>query len=285
MGLKMRLRNPVIHLKLAVQLVQSRLAGWLVGKRVQALLVQSEHGVFAIDPLDRGVGRRLLVDGSYNEAEVNRLCDYLSPDAEVLIVGAHIGAIAIPLSRRCKNIVAVEPNPASYNLLKTNLLLNGIDNCQLLNVAASDKPGTIEMLISTANSGGSKRVPLRSNSIYEYDNPRRITVEALPLDGTLGARTFALVVMDIEGSEYFALNGMQSILQRSSALAVEFLPHHLRDVAGISVVQFLEPIAPYFTTLSIPTKKLTIGRDQFQSTLTAMYERDEGDDGIIFAKA
>lgn len=278
-------RNAVVYLKLGVQLLQSKLAGWLVGGRVQAMLVRTEHGTFAVDPKDRGVGRRLLVDGAYNEAELARLAEYVSADADVLIVGAHVGALAIPLARRCRQLVAVEPNPTSYELLKTNLLLNDIKNVELLNVAASDKAGAIEMLISTANSGGSKRVPKHSRGIYHYDSPDRVKVDAARLDDLLAGRSFQLVLMDIEGSEYFALLGMQTLLKSCPVLAVEFLPHHLRDVAGVTVQQFLEPISPHFDTLTVPSKSLTVGRDQFTQVLGKMYANDEGDDSVLFSRS
>jgi hypothetical protein len=90
--------------------------------------------------------------------------------------------------------------------------------------------------------------------------------------------------MDIEGSEYFALQGMQRILKGSRALAVEFLPHHLKNVSGVSVQQFLSLIEPQFSTLTIPSREVRVERANFQSTLQRMYDADQADDGIIFEK-
>jgi hypothetical protein len=91
--------------------------------------------------------------------------------------------------------------------------------------------------------------------------------------------------MDIEGSEYFALRGMQKTLGSSTRLAVEFLPHHLRNVSGASVGDFVALIEPHFSTLTIPSKKLSVSRPDFRRTLQEMYDRDEGDDGILFEKS
>ena len=90
--------------------------------------------------------------------------------------------------------------------------------------------------------------------------------------------------MDIEGSEYFALRGMQEILSRADHLAVEYLPHHLRQVAGIDVAEFLTPIAPHFNRLRIPSKNIETDRQGFLPALQAMFQADEEDDGIIFSK-
>jgi hypothetical protein len=90
--------------------------------------------------------------------------------------------------------------------------------------------------------------------------------------------------MDIEGSEYFALGGMQHILSLASVLFIEFIPHHLRDVSAVSVDQLLERISPHFSMLYVPSLDITASRDQFGSVLQAMYDREQVDEGIVFRK-
>ncbi len=90
--------------------------------------------------------------------------------------------------------------------------------------------------------------------------------------------------MDIEGSEYFALRGMPKLLASAHVLSIEFIPHHLRNVSGITVAQLLEQVDPYFTRMSIPTRGVTVGKDRFHTLLQEMYERDESDSGLIFTK-
>ena len=63
---------------------------------------------------------------------------------------------------------------------------------------------------------------------------------------------FDLVFMDIEGSEYFALKGMQNTLRRTENLVVEFISHHLKNVANVSVSEFVSIIEPYFQYLYVP---------------------------------
>ena len=255
-----------------------------LGDHLLALIATTEHGLFAVDPEDRMVGRSLLQRGTYGREEVGRLERYVSPDAGVLVVGAHIGSLVVPLSKKCREVVAFEANPSTYRLLALNLRLNDVTNCRAVNLAASNVKETIEFLMSRANSGGSKRVPLIKKAMYYYDKPETVSVEAVRLDDYLEQAEFALVVMDIEGSEYFALQGMQRILKGSRALAVEFLPHHLKNVGGASVAQFLSLIEPHFSTLTIPSKQLRVEKANFQATLQKMYDADQGDDGIIFEK-
>ena len=84
-------------------------------------------------------------------------------------------------------------------------------------------------------------------------------MSAAPLDELLPGESFDVVLMDIEGSEYFAFLGMQRILTYAMVLQVEFIPHHLRNVAGVSVAEFLKPIREHFTTLVVPDKRLAVG--------------------------
>jgi hypothetical protein len=120
--------------------------------------------------------------------------------------------------------------------------------------------------------------------MYYYDNPKKISIRAVSLDRYLKEKNFDIIVMDIEGSEYFALQGMQEILSQCKLLAVEFLPHHLKNVSGVTVAQFLSVIEPYFSVMTIPSKQLKLSTSEFLSHLTKMYNLEQGDEGIIFEK-
>ena len=95
---------------------------------------------------------------------------------------------------------------------------------------------------------------------------------------------FDLVFMDIEGSEYFAMNGMPNILSICNTLITEFLPHHLDRVGGITVNNFLEPLKD-FKTMFIPSLNLLVQSDAFEVVLHNMCTEGVGDDGIIFYKS
>jgi FkbM family methyltransferase len=256
----------------------------LLEPHVYALIVKSNNGIFAIDPKDNGVGGQLKNKGGYGLDEVERLLPFITPNSKVLIVGAHVGTLTIPISKVCKEIIAIEANPDTFDLLKMNLALNSISNCCAINIAVSDKNENIEFLKNTENSGGSKRVPKIKELMYYFDTPEKISIKAFNLDNYFEDKNFDIVIMDIEGSEYYALQGMQEILSQCKLLVVEFLPHHLRNVSGVTVEQFLSLIQPHFSKLSIPSKSLTLDSCDFMSHLTEMYNLEEGDEGIFFSK-
>jgi FkbM family methyltransferase len=249
----------------------------------RGVLVKTDQGYFCVDPDDQFVSKSLQDSGAYGAGEIELAASHMDRSSRVLVVGAHIGAIAIPLSKMCRELTAVEANPATYELLRLNVLLNERDNMRIIHAAANDANGTIEFVMSTHNSGGSKRMPKFRDATYFYDNPTIATIPARRLDDILD-HAFDLVFMDIEGSEYFAFVGMPRLLAHAKTLIVEFLPHHLSRVAGITVDDFLAPLMSNFDHLTIPTTSRVVERDDFKSVLQDMYERDQWDPAIVFRK-
>jgi FkbM family methyltransferase len=274
----------LIPLKLFVLNKFAQLRRQIVGRKTCALLVESDHGPLLVGVEDMMVGRKLASHGCYSPEELCRLLSLVGTDSEVLVVGGHVGTMVVPLSKASRALTVIEANPDSYRLLEMNLLLNGCGNVRALHLAASDKCEELPFLASSANSGGSKRMPIAKDYRYFYDRPKLLNVPAAPLDEVLPDSTFDLIVMDLEGSEYFALKGMPKLLARARTLAIEFLPHHLAKVAGITPKDFADPIYPFFDQLTVPSKNLTVEKDRFHSVLTDMFEGNEIDEGLIFRK-
>ena len=253
-----------------------------LGKDVKAVIVETKNGVFAVDPADLEVGAKLRKEGEYGIGEIKQISQFVNKDSSVLIVGAHLGSIAIPVADICSKLVAIEANPNNFKLLETNVKLNNTSNITIHNIAANDKEEKIRFQLNTVNSGGSKRVPIINRYAYTYDNPEVIDVEAHSLDNYLSEKEFDLVLIDIEGSEYFAMKGMADILSKTKTLIVEFLPHHIINVAGVELSDFLENIPKHLSKLTIPSKNKTCPRDEGIVTLQQMFQSGQGDEGIIF---
>ena len=255
-----------------------------LGDGVKSVIVDSKNGILAVDPRDLEVGYKLRNYGSYGLDEITRINQLITTKSNVLIVGAHIGSLLIPIAKNCNKVVGIEANPNNFNLLKTNVHLNKAENVSIHNIAASSKQETIKFQMNVVNSGGSKRLPKNNEYMYRYDNPEVIEVQAHSLDEYLNEHKFDLVLIDIEGSEYFAMQGMTEILANCNTLIVEFLPHHLKNVADVTVEQFLSLIPKEFTKLTIPSKNETHPIDIGGVVLQQMYNNKEGDDGLIFTK-
>jgi len=254
------------------------------GPHAFGLIVSTKHGFFAVNVEDNSVTSALLHQGSYADHELDMFESLISQTSDVLVVGPHIGSHAVPLSKRCRSLTAIEANPNTFTYLKANMLLNQCSNMNIYNVAASNKKEKIKFLLSRENSGGSKRVPLEPHLCYVYDDPETVEVDAMPLDQLLGPTAFDLIVMDIEGSEYFALMGMQNILASSKTLAVEFLPNHLKDVADVGPQDFINTILPHFPWMYLEKDRSLVSKDKISERIVSMYDAGENHDLIYFLK-
>lgn len=247
-----------------------------MGRNTYAVLCTTSQGLFAVAPDDIVVGRKLASSGSYGANELDLLLSVVKNTSNVCVVGAHIGAFLVPIGKIAAHVHGIEANPVTFQLLETNVILNELANVTLWNVAAFDKVGKIEFLLNTANSGGSKIVPKKWSLLYAADGPRKVEVDTIVLDEVVGEFIYDLVVMDIEGSEVFALKGMQKILRNTNALFIEFLPHHIRDVAGSSVSEFVSLVRDHFDVLRIVESGEHVQNRDFLPVLQAMFDREMG---------
>ena len=246
------------------------------------LTINTKNGTFVVDATDLEVSAKLRNKGEYGIDEINRISKFIDNQSSILIVGAHIGSLAIPIAKMCSEVVAIEANPNNFKLLQTNIEMNNTSNITTHNIAASERDEIIQFQLNTVNSGGSKRVPINNHYMYTYDNPEIIDVPAYSLDTYLTNNYFDLVLIDIEGSEYFAMQGMTNILSKTKTLIVEFLPHHIINVAGVKLTKFLENIPKHLTKLTIPSKNYTYSISEGFVVLQQMFDSGQGDDGIIF---
>jgi FkbM family methyltransferase len=244
---------------------------------------RTDQGIFCVDPADQAVAKMLIEDGHYGTGQLAQLKMFCNEDSSVLLLGAHIGAVAVPLSKMVKNLTVFEANPRTYELLGTNLKLNDCANVEAFNLAANDVDTQIRFVLNTINSGGSKRYPVHKDEVYFYDDPDVILKQAVRLDDFLQGKQYDVIFMDIEGSEYFAMKGMPRLMAAARIVFVEFLPHHLSRVAGISIDQFLECLTHFETMISPVVPAAYHGAD-IGARLREMFDAGAGDEGLIFSK-
>lgn len=139
-------------------------------------------------------------------------------DQIIIDVGANVGYYTIALAQKVgKNgkVIAIEPDPETFNILKKNCELNNLANVELHNVAISDQEGSLKFFKSEAHSGKSSLVPNSSS--------QTITVNSITLDNLLG-KNFSQIhwlKIDVEGFEFFVLKGSASILPKTQNILIE----------------------------------------------------------------
>ncbi|TLD70896.1 FkbM family methyltransferase [Phragmitibacter flavus] len=220
----------------------------ILGPNVTGLMIKSQNGTIVVDPEDVGVGWELAKNGVYGQDLLDALLPLIGPESKVLVAGAHVGSLAIPLAKVAAEVTAFEANPNTYRYLELNRQLNQSNNLTLIPLALGSSSGTLQFLLSRVNSGGSKRLPKQAHIAYYSDKPEVVDVAMTAADETLPDATFDLIIMDIEGSEADALKGMPNLLSRAKYLFIEYLPHHLDLVAGVTDEEFVALLSPHFFT-------------------------------------
>lgn len=96
------------------------------------------------------------------------------------------------------------------------------------------------------------------------------------------------IIMDIEGAEYYALQGMTNTLKSSKFLYIEYVPHHLENVSITSNEDFFSLILPHYNTAKFMKNEsisFDIGNsnEEFLSYVNELKDAGKSDD-ILFTK-
>ena|SRR5437868_1400172 len=94
--------------------------------------VRTRYGQMAVFANDTGaVSRSLLTYGEWAENELSFLGTLILPGATVLDVGAYIGTHTLAFSKLVGSegrVVAIEPQPKTFELLTKNVFANRLTN-------------------------------------------------------------------------------------------------------------------------------------------------------------
>lgn len=135
----------------------------------------------------------------------------------VLDLGGYSGLTSIAFSKEVGGsgrVITLEPDPANFAAAKTNLethsKVNGLDNVDLLQLAAAGERGV--MRLSAEGAMGSAEVTVVGSHRSEVIEVETITLQDLV--DRLGLPKVDFVKIDIEGSEVNVLAGAKEFLQR-----------------------------------------------------------------------
>lgn len=191
---------------------------------------------------------RDLRAGTLSEPELD-LVPALLRDGEVALdIGANhamwsaaMSAAAGPSGR----VLAFEPVPFTAGTFSIVIGRLGLENVELVQAAVGAEPGELTLSVPIQSSGvaDSARVHLAARDRGEAPGrERRITVEAVRLDDrSEELNEVALIKIDIEGAELFALQGALGLIERDRpAIVCEVDPEFLsgfdlspHDVTGL----------------------------------------------------
>ncbi len=222
-------RSFIVHIPLVDQVVGDLL------RRVERRLHTLEHlislesdgriefrgGILTYRPQDKGVITTLLLNGEYEPETTEEVLRILKPGMTFVDLGAHIGYFTLLAARAVAptgRVYAFEPEPSTCEVLRHNVILNGLDQIvTIVPKAISDRKGSVHFL-SPSESTVSARIADDRGYGKEGNS---IEVEAISLDDyfrEIGWPEIHLIKMDIEGAEIQALRGMMELSRRNAKL-------------------------------------------------------------------
>jgi FkbM family methyltransferase len=127
----------------------------------------------------------------------------------VLDVGAHLGYFTLLAARAGADVIAVEPNPRTLELLRANVRANGVEpRVTIVPAALAATPGRRRFHVSLAGD---------TSSLHgQEDTVADVEVEVTTADAIVAGRAVDVIKIDVEGGELDALAGMAGTIAAAS---------------------------------------------------------------------
>jgi FkbM family methyltransferase len=227
-------------------------------KRLQAWGILSfEPGLFEVEPgvlvkLDPNdlVTRRYL-SGSWEGEEWRWIAPHLPKGGTFVDVGAHVGTYAIRAARAVGNtgtIVAIEPNPATLDILRNHASQLKYSNITIVPVACGEKPGVLPLFSGPATNTGTTSF----SSANAGTENLVAEVEVRKLDDIVKQHELGrldVLKIDTEGAETMVLRGASETIARfQPVIQVEIVEHQLQNM-GSSTDELMELLTAYGYTM------------------------------------
>jgi FkbM family methyltransferase len=161
------------------------------------------------------IGRNVYLAGRFDPTIAAVLRSFARPGDRLLDVGANIGVVSCELLHKVPKlaVLAVEPQPAVYELLRENLAQFG-DRARCVCAAMSDRGGQARMQINSENLGGSCITDEQESTAQPAD---RVTVEMRTAPEILDEGEFDrldMVKIDVEGHQCQVLTSLAPALDQ-----------------------------------------------------------------------
>lgn len=164
---------------------------------------------------------RIFFLGSFERETINLLTHVLKaqPGAVLLDVGANSGLFTVVLAQHCAHVVAFEPFPPLYQLMRRLVALNHIENVTMHMVGLGQAWGKMPFYPPSGSNTGV--------GSFLKDHQNDATVAAVNLNVARGDEFLAdmrepivAIKIDTEGFERFVLAGLRETLMRHRPMVV-----------------------------------------------------------------
>ena len=169
-------------------------------------------------------------------------------------VGANNGTASFAaLSAGFSSVVACEPGPEAFRLLRANLALNDVeDTVRALNVALSNRSGAGSIDLTRGSRKGYVIEGQGEESHRRAEPVRLARLDDLVEDGLVDPTDVGLLWMDVEGHESHVLQGATMLLSTEPPppIVMELHPKRVRQAGAMeTLIQLLTRYYTHFLEL------------------------------------
>lgn len=158
--------------------------------------------------------------GGMGQKERATLAKIVRPGMTVLDIGSNLGLYTVLLSRLVGpsgRVISFEPEPELFATLRHNCALNGCSNVEFHNLAVGSRHSRLSLQRLIFNAGDNHLAP-GGGRLFR----RAVETEVVALDEFLPQVCPDLIKIDIQGWEFEALKGMDTVLRSNPQADVYF---------------------------------------------------------------
>jgi len=196
-----------------------KLPKWFIKPATGKVIVTTSFGFkIHLDPLfDKNIENVIYERGVYELGTVSVLQDFLKEGDTFVDVGANIGWLSLVGAKQVGkngNVLAFEPVPSTFDILKSNKEINNFTQITLKQFALGNKEENVTIYPEKENRGGA--------SILNHQSENGVEIEVKTLDSLNLKTAINVIKIDVEGFELDVLKGgINSIKKDKPKLIIE----------------------------------------------------------------
>ncbi len=255
-----------------LDLLRSQSLFRLLARYTPVIAVDHDGTRLFVSTRDHGVGVWVFRHGDFETQLMSTVVAVLKrmgrrafgDDRDLFLdIGANIGTATVQAIRQhgAQGGIAFEPDATNADLLRHNLLANGLtDVVTVVEAAVSDVAGSVEFEISPVNFGDHRvRVlpPFRGGALGEKSR-ELVTVRATTLDeqierGLVDLDHVGIAWVDTQGHEAHVLAGAKRLRESDIPVVLEYWPYGLRAAGALDRIKgLITESYPRYVTLIEP---------------------------------
>ncbi len=164
------------------------------------------------------ITRAIFLTGRYEPNEFAFLDKTLKPGMTFIDAGANTGLYTLFGAKKVGDhgtVLAIEPSDREFQRLEKHIDINALTNVRPVKVAISNCSGEVELLVATEEKSGHNTLGAFGYDSVKAQGKEWVHVERLDdVVKQAGLKRVDLIKMDIEGAEFFALQGAAEVLNQ-----------------------------------------------------------------------